>query len=405
MSGPLSHITVLDLTRVLAGPWATQTLADLGATVIKIEKPGTGDDTRAWGPPFVKDANGRDIPGMSAYYTCANRGKLSAAIDIATEEGAQLVRDLAARCDVIVENFKTGGLARYGLDYDSVRAVNPAIVYCSITGFGHTGPYAHRAGYDVMIQGLGGMMSLTGEPEGQPMKTGVALTDIITGLYATIAVVAALPHAKATGMGQHIDMALLDVQVAALANQAAFYLVSGQVPPRTGNGHPAIVPYQVFEAADGHLVVNVGNDDQFASFCGVIGKPEWTSDARYRTNPARVENRVALCSAIGDILVTRHVSDWLPRLEAAGVPAAPINTMDRVFADTQVAARGLAMRFPAEAATIPGVRSPIRYSGFETTAKAAPPALGQHTAEVLSGVLGLPADTIAELKRRGIVSS
>jgi crotonobetainyl-CoA:carnitine CoA-transferase CaiB-like acyl-CoA transferase len=408
MTGPLSGVTVLDLTRVLAGPWASQTLADLGATVLKIEKPGSGDDTRSWGPPFAADDNGEPLPGISAYFSCANRGKQSVGIDIATPEGQQLVRELAATADVVIENFKVGGLRRYGLDYPSLREINKALVYCSITGFGQTGPYASRAGYDVMVQGLGGLMSITGEPDdvpgGGPVKVGVAVTDLLTGLYATVAIVAALPDARRTGEGQHIDMALLDVQVATLANQAANFLVSGVSPKRMGNGHPTIVPYQTFRASDGLMVLNVGNDYQFRKFCEVLGEPQWARDERFSTNPARVANREVLCAAIAERLVQKPASHWLSALEEVGVPAAPINSIEQVFADEQVKARGLKIEMKGDGWSVPGVRSPIQFSKTPLENNAAPPQLGQHTFEVLSERLGLEEGSYRELQERGIVS-
>ncbi len=403
MSALLSNIRVLDLTRVLAGPWASQTLADLGATVIKIEKPGAGDDTRAWGPPFVKGNDGSPIPGMSAYFSCANRGKLSAAIDIAKPEGQELLRRLAAKCDVVMENFKVGGLRQYGLDYASLKAVNPRLVYCSITGFGQDGPYANRAGYDVMVQGLGGLMSITGKPE-SPVKVGVAVTDLLTGLYSAIAVLAALPRAQETGEGQHIDIALLDVQVAALANQAANFLVSGKAPGRMGNEHPTIVPYQTFETADGQMVLNVGNDSQFSKFCGVLGAQEWSGDPRFSTNPARVANRTELCTRIAERLKTKPTRAWLNDLERVGVPAAPINTIDQVFADPQVKARGIRLDLKTEDGRIPGVASPIRYSDTPIAYDRAPPKLGEHTDLVLRDILGVPEQDRARLRQDGVTN-
>jgi crotonobetainyl-CoA:carnitine CoA-transferase CaiB-like acyl-CoA transferase len=393
LSDLLAGVRVLDLTRVLAGPWATQTLADLGATVIKVEKPGVGDDTRAWGPPFVQDREGNPIPGLSAYFTCANRGKYSVAIDMAKPEGQELVRKLAAQCDVVMENFKVGGLRQYGLDYEALKAVNPRLVYCSLTGFGQDGPYANRAGYDVMVQGLGGLMSITGQPDdmpgGGPVKVGVAVTDLLTGLYSTIAILAALPRARETGIGQHIDIALLDVQVAALVNQAANYLVSGVAPVRMGNLHPTIVPYQIFDAADQQIVLNVGNDYQFAKFCAVLGVEEWSKDPRFATNPARVANRTELCAAIAERLRTRPAQVWLEGLEKAGVPAAPINSIDQVFADPQVKWRGARLDFETEDGNIPGVASPIRYSRTPVSYDRPPPKLGEHTGTILKDMLGL----------------
>ncbi len=408
MSDLLANVRVLDLTRVLAGPWATQTLADLGATVIKIEKPGAGDDTRAWGPPFVKGHEGGPIPGLSAYFTCANRGKYSVAIDIAKPEGQELVRKLAAQCDVVIENFKVGGLRQYGLDYASLKEINPRLVYCSLTGFGQDGPYANRAGYDVMVQGLGGLMSITGKPDnmpgGGPVKVGVAVTDLLTGLYSTIGILAALPRARETGIGQHIDVSLLDVQVAALANQAASYLVSGMAPVRMGNSHPAIVPYQIFDTADKQIVLNVGNDFQFGKFCAVLGVEEWTKDPRYATNPARVANRFELCAAIAERLKTRPAQFWLDGLEKAGVPAAPINSIDQVFADPHVKFRGARLNFETEDGNIPSVASPIRYSQTPVSYDRPPPKLGEHTESILQEMLGLSDEDRRRLQEAKITN-
>lgn len=393
--GALAGLKVLDLSRVLAGPWAGQMLADLGADVVKVERPGAGDDTRAWGPPWLKDAEGRDTRD-AAYFFCANRNKRSVAIDIATAEGQAQVRALAAQADVLLENFKVGGLKQYGLDYDSLKALNPRLIYCSITGFGQHGPYAQRPGYDFLIQGMGGLMSVTGPaetprapgeplPEGQgPQKVGVALVDIMTGLYAAIGVLAALQHRHATGEGQHIDLALLDVQVAALANQTANYLIGGQVPRRMGNAHPNIVPYQDFPTADGDMIVAVGNDGQFARLAEALGHPEWAADARFATNAARVAHRALLIPLLRQATVMRTTRDWIDRLEAAGVPCGPINRLDEVFADPQVIARGLRVDLPHPVAgTVPGVANPIRLSASPVAYRSAPPLLGQHTDAVL----------------------
>ncbi|HMX10998.1 MAG TPA: CaiB/BaiF CoA-transferase family protein [Burkholderiaceae bacterium] len=398
--GALDGIKVLDLSRVLAGPWAGQMLADLGADVVKVERPGAGDDTRAWGPPWLKDAEGRDTRD-AAYFFCANRNKRSVAIDIATPEGQALVRQLAAQADVLLENFKVGGLKQYGLDYDSLKTVNPRLIYCSITGFGQDGPYAQRPGYDFLIQGMGGLMSVTGPaevpradgesaPEGQgPQKVGVALVDIMTGLYASIGVLAALQHRHATGEGQHIDLALLDVQVAALANQTANYLIGGRVPRRMGNAHPNIVPYQDFPTADGDMIVAVGNDGQFARLAESAGHPEWAADERFATNAARVANRATLIPLLRQATVMRTTREWIERLEAAGVPCGPINRLDEVFADPQVVARGLRVELPHPVAgSVPGVANPIRLSASPVAYRTAPPTLGQHTAEVLADWLG-----------------
>ncbi|WP_028238551.1 CaiB/BaiF CoA transferase family protein [Stutzerimonas azotifigens] len=407
MPGALSHIRVLDLSRVLAGPWAGQILADLGAEVIKIERPGSGDDTRHWGPPFLKDAEGRDT-SESAYFLSANRNKQSVTVDFTRPEGQRLVLELAAQCDVVLENFKVGGLAAYGLDYAALKAVNPKLVYCSITGFGQEGPYAQRAGYDFMIQALGGLMSLTGRGEGEegagPVKVGVALTDILTGLYATVAVLAALNHRQQSGIGQHIDMALLDVQVACLANQAMNYLTTGVAPRRLGNAHPNIVPYQDFPTADGDLIITVGNDGQFRKFCEVAGKPEWAEDPRFATNKARVAHRSELVPMIRQVTVFRSTAEWVSALEQAGVPCGPINDLAQVFADPQVRARGLRVEVEHPlAGTLPQVASPIRLSETPVSYRQAPPLLGEHTEAVLGRLLGLGPADIERLQQDGVV--
>lgn len=403
-AGALAGVRVLDLSRVLAGPWAGQLLADLGADVVKVERPGAGDDTRAWGPPWLNDSDGQST-GESAYYLSANRNKRSVTIDIASEAGQRVVREMASRADVVLENFKVGGLAQYGLDYASLKAVNPRLVYCSITGFGQTGPYASRAGYDFLIQGMGGLMSLTGRPDGTegggPLKVGVALTDIMTGLYATVAVLAALKRREQSGEGQHIDLALLDVQIACLANQAANYLVGGVVPRRMGNAHPNIVPYQEFPTADGYMIVAVGNDGQFASLCNTLGKPEWSSDERFATNPQRVKHRSELIALIHGMTVRRTTDEWVAAMEAAGVPCGPINTLDRVFADPHVQARGARIEMPHPLAKeVPLVANPIRLSESPVQYRHAPPTLGQHTEEVLSDWLGATAEEIDALRAK-----
>ena len=403
----LSHIRVLDLSRVLAGPWAGQILADLGAEVIKIERPGVGDDTRHWGPPFLKDAQGENTR-EAAYYLSANRNKQSVTVDFTQPEGQQLVRELAAKADVVLENFKVGGLAAYGLDYASLKALNPSLIYCSITGFGQNGPYAKRAGYDFMIQGLGGLMSLTGRPEGEegagPVKVGVALTDILTGLYSTVAVLAALNHRDQSGIGQHIDMALLDVQVACLANQAMNYLTTGVPPRRLGNAHPNIVPYQDFPTADGDIILTVGNDSQFRKFCEVAGFREWADDPRFSTNQARVAHRAELIPLIRQATVFKTTAQWVALLEEAGVPCGPINDLAQVFADPQVQARGLRVELPHPlAGTVPQVASPIRLSETPVQYRNAPPLLGEHTERVLGEVLGLSPERIAALREAGVV--
>ncbi|NVJ99209.1 MAG: CoA transferase [Alphaproteobacteria bacterium] len=399
MAGPLTGIRVLDLSRILAGPWATQCLADLGAEVIKVERPDVGDDTRTWGPPFFDDG---DKP-VSAYFMCANRGKKSVTIDFTKPEGQALIKRLAEKCDILVENFKVGGLAKYGLDYENLKAINPGLIYCSITGFGQTGPYKDRPGYDALIQALGGLMSITGEPDGTPgggpQKVGVAVTDLFTGLYSTIGVLGALHHRERTGEGQHIDMALMDTQVAVLANQSMNYLVSGQEPKRLGTAHPSIVPYQVFASADGHMMLAIGNDGQFARFCTAAGMPEIANDPRFRTNPARVENREALIPLVAAKIAERTTDDWVSTLEAHNVPGGPINTMERVFDDPQVEARGTTLALKAEDGSImPSVANPIHYSGTEITYDKAPPALGADTDSVLSEVLGMTPENLALVK-------
>jgi crotonobetainyl-CoA:carnitine CoA-transferase CaiB-like acyl-CoA transferase len=400
--GALSHLRVLDLSRVLAGPWSGQILADLGADVIKIERPGNGDDTRAWGPPFLKDTS------EAAYYLSANRNKQSVTIDFTQPEGQKLVRELAAKSDILIENFKVGGLAAYGLDYESLKAINPRLIYCSITGFGQFGPYAKRAGYDFMIQGLGGLMSLTGRPEGEegagPVKVGVALTDILTGLYSTTAILAALAHRDQGGAGQHIDMALLDVQVACLANQAMNYLTTGVAPRRLGNAHPNIVPYQDFPTADGDFILTVGNDSQFRKFAEVAGQPQWADDPRFLTNKLRVANRAELIPLIRQATVFKTTAQWVTELERAGVPCGPINDLAQVFADPQVVARGLAVTMPhGLAGSVPQVASPIRLSATPVEYRMAPPLLGEHTAGVLQRVLGLGEQDVLRLRDAGVL--
>jgi crotonobetainyl-CoA:carnitine CoA-transferase CaiB-like acyl-CoA transferase len=407
----LEGIRVLDLSRVLAGPWCTQTLADLGADVIKIERPGTGDDTRTWGPPFLKDAAGHDT-GEAAYYLGTNRNKRSITCDIAQPAGQALVRELACKCHVLVENFKVGDLARYGLDFDTLKAVNPALVYCSITGFGQTGPYRDRAGYDYAVQGIGGLMSVTGERDdlgGGPQKVGVAVADLFTGMYATTAILAALRHAERTGEGQRIDMALLDTQVAMLANLGANYLVSGKVPGRAGNAHQNIVPYQVFETLSGpagkdYLILAVGNDSQFAKFCEVAGRADLAADARFTRNQDRVRNRAVLVPLLEAILRSRTKSEWLAALEAAKVPCGAINNLAEVFSDPQVRARGMvtAWNHPLQP-DVNLVSSPIKLSATPVRADSPPPLLGQHTEEVLRELLDDADQRIPELRRQGAI--
>lgn len=390
ISGPLSGVRVLDLSRVLAGPWATQMLADLGAEVIKIEKPGVGDDTRHWGPPFTTRADGSK--GDAAYFLCANRGKKSVELDLATPEGAAVVRELAKTCDVVVENFKTGGLRKYGLDHASLTAINPRLVYCSITGFGQDGPDAHRAGYDYMIQAMGGLMSITGQPEGapgaEPMKVGVAVVDLFTGLYASNAIMAALLHARATGEGQSIDIALFDVQAAMLANQATNFFVSGQAPTRMGNAHPNLAPYQPFPCTDGMVVIAVGNDGQFRALCGALGVPALGTDPRFATNALRIEHRATMTAELSARTAPLSMKTLMAALEAAGVPCGPVNTVDQVFDEPQAIHRGLIVEQTRADLSGPvrTVASPIRMSRTPVGSDRAPPALGQDTDDVLGGL-------------------
>jgi formyl-CoA transferase len=407
MSGALSHIRVLDLSRVLAGPWCSQHLADLGAEVIKIERPGTGDETRAWGPPYLKDAQGNDTTEAGYYLSC-NRGKKSLTLDISTAEGQDIVRKLAAKSDVVLENYKVGQLKKYGLGYDDLKAISPKIVYCSITGFGQTGPWSHRPGYDFIIQGLGGLMSITGErddlPGGGPQKVGVAVTDLMTGMYSTIAILAALTHRDRTGVGQYIDMALLDVSVAMLANMNMNYLTSGQVPKRWGNAHPNVIPYQVFACSDGHLIVAVGNDSQFRKFCEVLGETALGIDERFATNSNRIRNRAALIPLLEPLVKTRSRDAWVDALEAAGVPCGPINNIDQVFENPQVRARGIKVEIPHELADkVPQVASPMRFSETPIEYRVAPPTLGQHNDYVLRELLGMQADEIERLRQTNVV--
>src|SRR4051812_23128889 len=404
--GALSHIRVLDMSRVLAGPWAGQVLADLGAEVIKIERPGIGDDTRHWGPPYLKDQDGRDTH-ESAYFLAANRGKKSVALDISKPEGQSLIKRLAEQSDVLLENYKVGDLARYGLGYDDLAAINPGLIYCSITGFGQTGPMRQVAGYDFIIQAIGGLMSVTGErddrPGGGPQKVGVAVADLTTGLYSTIAVLAALAHRSQTGKGQHIDMALLDVQVAMLANVNMNYLVSGKVPSRQGNAHANIVPYQVFEAADGQFVLAIGNDSQFAKFCEAAGRDFHLED-RFRTNAARVRNRDVLIPLVEEVLRTRTMAEWVATLEPLGIPLGPINSLAQVFEHPQVQSRQMRIDVPHPlAGTVPQVASPIKMSETPPQSSTAPPLLGEHTNQVLQQRLGLSSDDIDRLRAAGVI--
>ncbi len=408
----LSGIRVLDLSRVLAGPWCTQTLADLGADVIKIERPDTGDDTRTWGPPFLKNAQGNDTP-QAAYYLGANRNKRSVTCDIAQPAGQALIRELAVHCDVLVENFKVGNLARYGLDYESIKAINPRMVYCSVTGFGQTGPYADRAGYDYAIQGMGGLMSVTGERDdlgGGPQKVGVAVADLMTGMYATVGILAALRHAEKTGVGQHVDMALLDTQVAMLANLGANYLIGGEVPGRMGNAHQNIVPYQVFEvaaasnASKDHIIIAVGNDGQFRKFCAVANVPELGTNPLFALNRDRVKNRAQLVPLLETVMRTRSKADWLVALEAAKVPCGAINNLAEVFVDPQIESRGMVTHWNhPDKSDLRLVSSPIKLSATPVRTDMPPPLLGQHTDEVLRSVLNYTDAKLSDLKVNQVI--
>ena len=403
MHKPLSGIRILDLSRVLAGPWCTQLLADLGAEVIKIEKPGHGDDTRAWGPPFLED---KGAESLSAYYISCNRNKKSVTIDMACPDGADLIRQLAGKSDVIIENFKLGGLKKYGLDYDSVKKIRPDIIYCSITGFGQDGPSAPKAGYDFMIQGLCGLMSVTGEPAGMPQKDGVALVDVMTGMYSASSILAALYARKSTGQGTYIDMALMDVGVAMMANQALNYLVSGQVPRRMGNAHPNIVPYQAFATRDGHVILAIGNDDQFARFARACGQPEWAQNDMFATNEARVKNRGDVTGAIAVVMHQKTTAEWIAILERENIPGGPINNMEEVFRDPQVVHRGIHFDLPdANGVMVPQVASPIHFDGknLHNNTDTPPPHLGQHTDDVLKSILGCDAAAIKKLRDDKIV--
>jgi len=407
MAGPLSHIRVLDLSRVLAGPWAGQNLADLGAEVIKVERPKTGDDSRAFGPPWLKDAHGRDTK-ESAYYACANRGKKSITVDLSRPAGQRIVKALAARCDVLLENYKVGDLARYGLGYESLNQANPRLIYCSVTGFGQTGPYSERPGYDFMIQGMGGLMSITGERDdlagGGPQKAGIPIADLITGMYATIAICAALAHRAETGVGQHLDLALFDSLVAVLANQGANYLATGESPKRLGNAHPNIVPYQTFETADGDVILACGNDNLFRKFCEVAKCEPLADDPRFATNGKRVEHRGELTAILAEIMAKRTTREWVEALEAAGVPNGPINTIEQVFTEPQAIARGLKLELPHPlAGNVALTRSPMRFSATTLEHNRPPPLLGEHTDEILRNELGLADAEIAQLRADGVV--
>ena len=405
--GALSHLRVLDLSRILAGPWATQMLGDLGADIIKVERPRSGDDTRGWGPPFADGMTGdaeADATARSAYFCSVNRNKRSLAIDITSDEGAAILRDLAAECDVLVENFKVGGLAKYGLDYGSVKQINPRLVYCSITGFGQDGPDSTRAGYDFMIQGMGGLMSVTGEPDGMPMKIGVALVDVLTGTNAATAILAAVIHASRTGEGQHIDMSLFDVSVASLANQALNYLVSGNVPGRLGNAHPNIVPYQAFATEDGHIILAVGNDSQFQKFCDVAGLVGVADDPTFATNRARVTGRQTLLPLIEEAFLKHTTGWWLDELAKVGVPAGPINPIDAALAEPQAVHRELSMQIPDDlTGSVPGIASPLRLAATPPKASMPPPRLGAHSRDVLKDLLSMKESRIDSLLSDGII--
>ncbi len=406
MAGALDHIKVVDLSRVLAGPWATQIMGDFGAEVIKVEKPGAGDDTRGWGPPFATDANGYEV--AAAYYLMANRNKKSIAVDFSTPEGQDIVRNLIAQSDVVVENYKADGLKKYGLDYDSIKKIHPGIVYCSITGFGQTGPYAHKPGYDLLAQAMSGLMSVTGNPPGtpgdDPMKVGVGVSDLFTGLYAVIGVLAALRHRAQTGQGQHIDVALLDTTIAMMSNMAQNYLTSGHVPTRIGNTHVNIVPFGAFAVADGHIIVTVGNDAQFQRLCHVLGTPHLADDPRFQTNAARVSHRAEANAALKPLFARHRQKELIAALEAELVPVSPIYTVDQVFADPHVKARDVVKHTdPGGGIQTQLVRNPIVMSETPIKNMAAPPFLAEHTAEVLSHLLGLTPSTIADLAARGIV--
>ena len=400
-AAPLSGYRVLDLSRILAGPWAGQALGDLGAEVIKVERPGQGDDTRHWGPPYLKNGDGQDTQ-ESAYYLSANRNKQSLAIDISTPEGQQAIRGLVKVSDVVIENFKVGGLKKYGLDYDSLKDVNPKLVYCSITGFGQSGPYSQRAGYDFMIQGMGGLMSITGEqdelPGGGPQKVGVAVADVFTGLYATIAIQGALLERERSGQGQYIDLALFDVQAAVLANQASNYLVGDQVPQRLGNAHPNIVPYQAFATQDSFLILAVGNDRQFRAFVELAEKPELADDPRFATNPARVKNREEVCAIVAELLLQQTNEYWLEQLEKHSIPCGPINRIDEVFNDPQLVHRGMRVQMPHPlSGEVELAGNPIQYSRTPVVTEKAPPMLGADSETILKQVLGYSDEQISTL--------
>jgi crotonobetainyl-CoA:carnitine CoA-transferase CaiB-like acyl-CoA transferase len=406
-TGPLRNIRVLDLTRILAGPTATQTLGDLGAEVIKIERPAGGDDTRQWGPPFLKDKDGNDS-AQSAYFLAANRNKQSVAIDIAKPEGQALIKELVAGCDILIENFKVGGLAKYGLSYDQLKDEFPDLIYCSITGFGQTGPYAKRPGYDYLVQGMGGMMSLTGDPDGEPMKVGVGIADVVCGMYGVIGILAALNHRQLTGEGQHVDMSLLDTQVAWLVNEGMNYLVSGNLPKRLGNAHPNIVPYQLFPTSDGHFILAVGNDGQFQRFCAFAGLDGVAEDSRFRTNPDRLKNRDALVEIIRATTVKHPGSYWIDGLESCNVPSGPVNDLEQVFNDPQIIERGMQMTMDhghAEGGTVDLIANPIKLSASPVSYRQAPPQVGEHTESVLKSQLNMNDDDLKRLQDADVIGT
>lgn len=407
MDTALGHIQVLDLTRILAGPWATQNLADLGAEVIKVERPGTGDDTRQWGPPFLKDANGRET-AESSYFLSANRGKYSVTVDIATPEGQEIIRTMACSADVVVENYKVGTLARYGLAYEDLSRLNSRLVYCSVTGFGQDGPYASLPGYDFVFQGMGGLMSITGQPDGapgaEPMKSGLAISDLLTGMYATTAILAALERRNITGRGQYIDMSLLDCIVSINSYQAINYLLSGDVPQRMGNAHSNMVPYQVFRCKEGDIIIAVGNDSQYAAFCSVIECEALATDARYRTAPDRNRNRATLIPVVTQAMLARTMKEWIPLLEARNVPCGPIHDLKQVLEDPQVRHRGMELSLPHSAGVeAPALANPIRLSETPVTYRRAAPQLGEHNRQILQDRLGYSAEHVAALKARGVI--
>lgn len=400
----LANLRIVDMTRVLAGPYCTQMLGDMGADIIKIEQPRKGDDTRKWGPPFAKDADGNDT-AESAYYLSANRNKRSLAVDIADAQGQEVIHDLLAKSDALIENFKVGGLAKYGLSYDDIQARHPHLIYVSITGFGQNGPLAREPGYDFLAQGLSGIMACTGEPDAPPMKVGVALSDVMTGLNAAIAILAAVNARHQTGKGQHIDLSLLDCSVASMVNLAQYYLTSGNIAPRLGNAHSTIVPYQAFASADGHIILAVGNDTQFADFCRVVGKEDWASDERFSTNPARVANRAALLPMIEAIVATKTTAHWITTLPDNNVPCGPVNTMDQVFEMEQIKAREMVVKMPhaASGSDVKLVGNPLKFSDTPVSYSLAPPSCGEHSAEILRDILGMDEGEINALGAQGIV--